>query len=258
MFFVISASVAVQRLVRPGGTWNPLRWTIEENPGTSLTWRAAAYLLPAFFLAAMATVRGATKSTSLRRSIGILWDVMTFWPRRFHPLAVRPYAERAVPEFQSRVLEHVRGSARPVLVSAHSQGSVLAFAALAPLDARVTDHVALVSFGCPLGTLFGPLFPAYFGPDQIDLVRAKLMGGDVRGWRNLYRLTDPIGGPVFGDGGDRVVDDPAVNPPREEGPEVPPRERDRQCFMSIAGHSLYERERELKDWVAEVSLRSPR
>ena len=38
----------------------------------------------------------------VRRSVGVVWDVGTFWPRTAHPLAPPSYAERAVPELQTR------------------------------------------------------------------------------------------------------------------------------------------------------------
>lgn len=252
LFFVVSAAFAVRRL-DVNGTLDPRDWSFPYDAGGVL-WDVAAWLLPAALVAAVLAVRKATTSPKMRRTIGQLWDVLTFWPRRFHPFAVRPYAERAVPEFQARVLEHVRGAGRPVLVSAHSQGSTLAFAALAPLHPdKVLSRVALVTFGSPIGGLYAQMFPAYYGPDQIDALEAKLLGGDSRGWRNFYRLTDPIGVPVFNDvARDVEIPDPATRSRPDEGPEVPPRERDRPAWGSLGGHSLYQREPELKSWVAEV------
>ncbi len=252
VFFVVSASFAVRRL-DVNGTPDPRDWSLAFDTGGVL-WDVAAWLLPAALLAAVATVRKATRSAAARRTIGTLWDVLTFWPRRFHPLAVRPYAERAVPEFQGRVLEHVCGDGRPVAVSAHSQGSTLAFAALAPLDADdVLRHVALVTFGSPIGGLYAQLFPAYYGSEQVEALKRKLLGGENRGWRNFFRLTDPIGGPVFHDATrDVEIADPATESRADEGPEVPARERDRPAWASLGGHSLYQREPLVKTWVAEL------
>ncbi len=252
-FFVVSAFFAVRRF-DPGGTLDSRGWSLRFDAGGTL-WSVAAWLLPATLLAAVATVRRATTSPTLRRSIGILWDVLTFWPRRFHPLAVRPYSERAVPEFQGRILEHVCNDGRPVVVSAHSQGSTLAFAALAPLDGESTLHsVALVTFGSPIGGLYAQLFPAYFGPAQVDALKAKLLGGEQAGWRNFYRRTDPIGVPLFHDPArDVELDDPAQASRLDEGPEVPPLERDRPAWSTVAGHSHYQREPLLKAWVRQLN-----
>jgi hypothetical protein len=72
-----------------------------------------------------------------RRIAGILWDVLTFFPRRFHPFGVRPYAERAVPELTGRLRYHLEMERR-IIFSAHSQGTVLAFAALLQLQDQAT------------------------------------------------------------------------------------------------------------------------
>src|SRR5947209_419809 len=55
----------------------------------------------AFVLAFMVLnlVKSRAAPAALRR-VGNVWDILTFWPRTFHPFAVRPYAERAVPELQ--------------------------------------------------------------------------------------------------------------------------------------------------------------
>lgn len=133
-----------------------------------------------------------------RRWLGVLWDVGTFWPRAFHPYAPPCYAERAVPDLQRRLRWH-HDSGRRVLLVGHSQGSVLAAAALAQQpDARAT---VLVTFGSPLATLYGWGFPAYVNRDLFDRV------GDR--WINFSYRTDYIGGPVGDSGVDVPLPDPA-------------------------------------------------
>ncbi|MGW0803983.1 hypothetical protein [Nonomuraea sp. NPDC002799] len=124
-----------------------------------------------------------------RQVIGVLWDVGTFWPRAFHPFAPPSYAERAVPDLQRRIWWlHDNGGS--VVLTAHSQGTLLAAAALAQRDCRPDgDRVALVTFGSPLVKLYQWAFPAYVGHDLLDGLR-------VDSWRNLYYDTDYIGGPV--------------------------------------------------------------
>lgn len=250
-FWVLAALFALRRADFGQPPW---RW-LPPPDGRAWVFQAAAVVLPALVLATMSLVRRATGAVRLRRSVGILWDVLTFWPRRFHPLAVRPYTERAVPEFQARVNAHVTAGRR-VLVSAHSQGSVIAFTALAPLWPWKLGRCALLTYGCPVTTLYGAVFPAYFGRDQTERLRAELLGGS-RGWRNLWRRTDPIGGPVFGGPGDDPDDahvpDPAAEPSSADVPaQAAPLEDYRRAWVQVAGHSFFLRERPLKQAVAEL------
>ena len=62
------------------------------------------------------------------------------------------------------------------LVAAHSQGTILAAAALLQTECRATDDtVALVTFGSPLCKLFHWAFPAYFSPQVWP--RSRLAAG---------------------------------------------------------------------------------
>ena len=80
-------------------------------------------------------IRANARSRDKRRQLGKVWDVLSFWPRRFHPLAAPCYAERAVPEFRDRIRAHLADD-KKVIVAAHSQGTVIAFAALAQIGAE--------------------------------------------------------------------------------------------------------------------------
>ena len=51
----------------------------------------------------MAEERKGWRGLDSRRHIGVVWDVGTFWPRAYHPLAPPSYTERAVPELQRRL-----------------------------------------------------------------------------------------------------------------------------------------------------------
>jgi len=158
--------------------------------------------------ALMATLRGAWRNTQRRKTIGILWDVGTFWPRSYHPLSPPCYAERAVPDLQRR-LWWLHDNGGQVLLAAHSQGTMLAAAALVQADRRpLGQNVALATFGSPLIKLYGWAFPAY--------LRASLLaplapggGGQVAGWKNFVYPTDPIGGRVGIDSVDVSLPDPA-------------------------------------------------
>ncbi|MGW7663922.1 hypothetical protein [Streptomyces sp. NPDC054756] len=176
--------------------------------------------------------RRAYKDASARRTIGILWDVGTFWPRAAHPFAPPCYAERAVPDLTWRIATWTRAEeGRRLVLSGHSQGSVLAAAAawqLTPADRR---RVALLTYGSPLERLYGRWFPAHFGPDALASLHA-----DVDCWRNLYRRTDPIGGPVRlpGDEG-HAVDREALRDPLAYG-----RTAEHPLPAPIHGHSDYQ------------------
>ncbi|MET8244265.1 hypothetical protein ABZV31_07425 [Streptomyces sp. NPDC005202] len=154
--------------------------------------------------------RRAYKDASARRTIGILWDVGTFWPRAAHPFAPPCYAERAVPDLTWRMATWTRATGGRLVLSGHSQGSVLAAAAAWQLTPSVRKRVALLTYGSPLERLYGRWFPAHFGPAALGALHH-----DVDCWRNLYRLTDPIGGPVRlpGDCGPEVDRAPLKDPP---------------------------------------------
>lgn len=154
---------------------------------TVSTWIAAAFPLGVLLL-----MRQGWRGLDSRRHIGIVWDVGTFWPRSYHPLAPPSYAERAVPELQRRLwyLHDRQGAA---VIAAHSQGSVIAVAALMQGRCRPDgDDVGLITFGCPLTTLYGWAFPAYFGQQAL-----AEPGPRVWSWRNFFYDTDFIGGPVL-------------------------------------------------------------
>ncbi|MFE7806833.1 hypothetical protein ACFU51_19620 [Streptomyces sp. NPDC057430] len=135
--------------------------------------------------------RRAYKDASARRTIGILWDVGTFWPRAAHPFAPPCYAERAVPDLTWRMSSWTRHTGGRLVISGHSQGSVLAAAAVWQLPPVTRSRVALLTYGSPLERLYGRWFPAYFGPAPL-----RALYGTIHCWSNLYRATDPIGGPV--------------------------------------------------------------
>ncbi|MEU6089864.1 hypothetical protein ABZ865_24260 [Streptomyces sp. NPDC047085] len=150
-----------------------------------------SWLVGLGFLLFVTWGRRAYRDASARRTVGILWDVGTFWPRAAHPFAPPCYAERAVPDLTWRVATWTERTGGRLVLSGHSQGSVLAAAAAWQLAPSVRGRVALLTYGSPLERLYGRWFPAHFGPPALAALHH-----DVGSWRNLYRLTDPIGGPV--------------------------------------------------------------
>ncbi|MGW5607658.1 hypothetical protein ACWEWI_16435 [Streptomyces sp. NPDC003753] len=168
-----------------------------------------SWLIGIGFLLFVAWGRRAYKDASARRTIGILWDVGTFWPRAAHPFAPPCYAERAVPDLTWRMATWTGSTGGRLVLSGHSQGSVLAAAAARQLGPSARRRVALLTYGSPLERLYGRWFPAYFGPAALSSLHRE-----VDCWRNLYRLTDPIGGPIRlpGDCGPQVDHPPLKDP----------------------------------------------
>jgi hypothetical protein len=80
-----------------------------------------------------------------------------------------------------------------VVISAHSQGSLIVFATLLWLGEVERSKVALVTYGSQLQVAFPRGFPAYVNVGLLRLIRTRLRGR----WINLYRETDPIAGPVL-------------------------------------------------------------
>lgn len=167
------------------------------------------------------------RSEATRKAVGILWDLTTFWPRAAHPLSPPCYAERVVPELTTRI-RWALSKHGTVVVSGHSQGSLIAAATLMRLEPKELRRVKFVTYGSQLRALYGRIFPRVLGPAVLgnaatdgsptfgdafpDLPREgpqpevrppstgtlwDLLGED--GWRNLYRRADPLGWRVFSD-----------------------------------------------------------
>lgn len=169
---------------------------------------AAAAAAP---VALIAFMRWGWRSGTARRHIGIAWDVITFWPRAYHPFAPPCYAERAVPDLQWR-LWHLQQKKAKVVIAAHSQGSVITAAALAQRDHRIPgSDIGLLTFGCPLSTLYKWAFPAYFNDDLFKhLTRTPTDEADstVSAWINRYCKTDYIGNTDIEGACNQFVPDP--------------------------------------------------
>ncbi|WP_158674575.1 hypothetical protein [Streptomyces hoynatensis] len=189
-----------------------------------------SWLMGAGVVLLVAMGRRAYRDAGTRRTVGILWDVGTFWPRAAHPFAPPCYAERAVPDLSWRVSTWVETTGGRVVLSGHSQGSVLAAAAVWQLDAATRGRVALLTYGSPLERLYGRWFPLFFGRATL-----RSLHQDAPCWRNLWRETDPIGGPVGVRG--------TAAPPVDAGPLADPlhygRTPSRPLPEPILGHGDY-------------------
>ena len=182
------------------------------------------------------------RSESTRKTVGVIWDLTTFWPRAAHPLAPPCYAERVVPELLTRLHWALGRPDDPnhediVVLSGHSQGSAIVVATAARLSQETLRRIRIITYGSQVRALYGRVFPRVLGPDPIGYdattgparlrdawpdvpttpgatnpvpsrsgLRARL--GDDRHWVNLFRRTDPLGWRVFSD--DDSADDVPV------------------------------------------------
>jgi hypothetical protein len=226
----------------PSGSRAAILLSVLTNAGT---WLIGASVFGLLILGVQAY-----RTPRLRRLVGIVWDLGTFWPRAAHPLAPPCYAERVVPELVKRAIWLAGpGAGRDgVILSGHSQGSVLVAAAYLQLPADVRERTALLTYGSPLCRLYTRFFPGYFGRGALSALATNHLPTAGR-WLNLWRSTDPIGGPVGVEGVDRRFVDP-LGFGNHEGDTVPPK---------VYGHSGYYADPAFEVAVAElcVSLRSP-
>ncbi|MER5948029.1 hypothetical protein ABT127_18425 [Streptomyces sp. NPDC001904] len=205
-----------------------------------------SWLIGAGFILFVTWGRRAYKDPAARRTIGILWDVGTFWPRAAHPFAPPCYAERAVPDLTWRMATWTRATGGRLILSGHSQGSVLAAAAAWQLPPSVRRRVGLLTYGSPLERLYGRWFPAQFGPAALASLHRQ-----VDCWRNLHRATDPIGGPIRLPGGcGPAVDHPALLDPLAYG-----RTEQHPLPAPILGHSDYQADPALAEERARLLAR---
>ncbi|NLU76940.1 hypothetical protein HCA58_00730 [Micromonospora sp. HNM0581] len=201
------------------------------------------------------------RKNTIRRSVGVVWDVGTFWPRAAHPLAPPSYAERAVPELLTRsagliaLAEHDPRRVDGIILSGHSQGTVICTAVILQMPNRWRHRIWFFSYGCQLTRLYGRVFPAYFGPDRLPVLAEALArpGGGTR-WTNFWRDTDPLGWPVTAGERDIAVIDPEALHPSDGEIADPP----------IRSHSGYpdaaefQRERSRVAWLLRRAVPSPR
>ncbi len=221
-------------------------WASDPAHRARFAGNAGSWLILVFVVTMIGVMYRSYRRPDLRREVGILWDLTTFWPRSAHPLAPPCYAERSVPEFAARTAFFRAGdpdydSGPPttgdVIISAHSQGTIISAAML--LRLTNTEGIALLTYGSPLRRLYAKYFPAYFGGNTLRQLEARLGGR----WRNLYRETDPIGGPIALDGCDIDVLVPI--------PQV--RQRGDTTYQPIEAHSNYQREPRYHEMVAVLA-----
>ncbi len=197
VFSLAAAFEAAAPLVagRPVGRFWP-EWFLltasEQHPrqGTAFVLAVGTLVLAGVAVGLVLLGRAAVLGASTRRGVNVVWDVIAFWPRAAHPFVPPPYSQAVIPRLDRRIQHHLDGGAA-VAVCGHSQGSLIVFATLVRRGSLA--GVGLVTFGSQLQVLFARAFPAYVDLDTITGLEARL----DRRWRNLYRDTDPLAGPVL-------------------------------------------------------------
>lgn len=185
--------LVVDKVLRP----SPLGIDVDLTELVDLA-LAVAVLLPAsFFLRSITSGLGSGES---RRKTGVMWDVVSFWPRFFHPLAPPAYGPNAVNELHLEIAGAVGETdppEAPFAVGAHSQGSMVTAIALTQMPViLVADITRIVTYGSPLGLIYGHLF----GATGLDEIVATKSGHPGLEWHNLWRRSDYLGGHPIGDG----------------------------------------------------------
>jgi hypothetical protein len=224
------------------------------------------------------------RSEKTRKAVGVIWDLTTFWPRAAHPLAPPCYAERVVPELHIRTrwaLDKPHAMPNQVIVSGHSQGSLIVLAMVSRLNPVHLNRIRMITYGSQIRALYGRVFPRVFGPEAIgyepttgqpsltdafpdvprpgtpgppplvvDTFRHRLRtaGGE---WVNLFRRTDPLGWRVFSDA-DSDLDLPVPEVPHESVGDPGP---------VVMGHSGYQHtptyRRVVARWTGEPFVADP-
>ncbi|MGH3491618.1 MAG: hypothetical protein ACRDRL_32110, partial [Sciscionella sp.] len=147
-------------------------------------------------VALLRSVYLAARKPSAARHLGSIADLASFWPRETHPIVPPCYALKAIPEIAARAAEYLKDGNTRVVLSAHSQGSVLMLAAagalLETLSETERERLGVLVSGAPLQWAYPRAFPAVVPVSALSALYAGLDGR----LRALCRGTDPFGGAV--------------------------------------------------------------
>jgi hypothetical protein len=217
-FVVFAIAVITYFRQSADSAWFPVDgpvWSLATVGASAVTYGAGALIVLAYT---------AYRNANTRRLVGIIWDVTTFWPRANHPLTPACSAQRSVPQLYARVGRLTRHPSDRVVLSLHSQGSILGAAAVLQMGRNgPLRNVGVLSYGNPLRRLYTRAFPAYFPLEVLQRLHHDVNGT----WLNLWAKTDPIGGPIFPADGCPlcgVQDPPGVGASGRNAASTPPRD----------------------------------
>ncbi|MEU6226557.1 hypothetical protein [Streptomyces sp. NPDC047042] len=200
-------------------------------------------------LAALATLmvlafRTLALRPEMRQNAGLAWAFGAFWPRAVHPFAPPSWTVRAVPELVRRLRFLLRDPHRLVLIRAESMGAVLVLAAVWQLESDERLRIGLLSSGCPVRKHFVRQYPGFVCADSIRWLAPCGTRERLGAWINVWRDTDPLGGPMDMGCVDVQWSDDAE---RGEGTtfDLCPRTEEQPVFPPIEGHRGYSTDKRL-------------
>ncbi|HEY4021930.1 MAG TPA: hypothetical protein VGM75_24815 [Pseudonocardiaceae bacterium] len=177
---------------------------LPSSISTSNAIGTVAAMLAGFGVVVLAALAGglltevyqAARNPNSARKLGGFSDLAAFWPREAHPIVPPCYALKVVPELAARATEYLAEPSTRVVLTGHSQGSVLVAVAasrlLATLPPQQAERLGIVVAGSPIQTAYVRAFPGVLGYAGLAELFTDLGGR----WRSLCRGTDPIGGGV--------------------------------------------------------------
>ncbi|SDD21593.1 alpha/beta hydrolase family protein [Actinokineospora iranica] len=185
---VLAAGAGISVTMRVAGIRTPEWMSPLSGLGIVTLGLLAASLLRAVYTAA--------KKPEAGRRLGVLADLASFWPREAHPTVPPCYALKVAPELAARVVEHLRDPSTRVVLTGHSQGSLLVAVTAARLLESMNEperqRLGLVTVGSQLQWAYPRAFPGAVPHESL----AQLAGQLGIRWRSLCRGTDPLGGAV--------------------------------------------------------------
>ncbi len=198
----------------PAGSLGWLQYLSEAKPApgarpwVTVTTNVGTYALIALAGGLFVLGRTAVRGEERRRGLNVVWDVVSFWPHSAHPFVPPAYSQFAVHDLRRRIRFHLGLPPSPppngpdpepddtsprIVISAHSQGSLIVLATLLWLRPCELRRIGWVTYGSQLQVAYPRGFPAYVDYHRLTQVQDALDGR----WVNLFRETDPIAGPVL-------------------------------------------------------------
>lgn len=190
MLFGVVTTFSYERIRQGGGalgTWT----TVVENVGVIALIFGLVGLLTTL-------VHAARNPRGKARSLGVIWDLASFWPRESHPIVPPAYAPRAVRDLTKKTFELLDGEPdRHVVLCGHSQGSLLMYSTayqVIRLRRETCAHrISLLTYGSQLKWAYGRAFPSVL---NFHSHRGLLEQLGSR-WMNMARFTDLLGDMVL-------------------------------------------------------------